>query len=326
MQAVKPILRMGVALAALVLATLVLATTASAQAWPAKPIRLIAMGAGFPENTARIVGAEIAEMTKQPVIIETKAGANGILAAQYVAQAPGDGYTILVGTNSTHAANQSLYKKLPYDYVKDFVPVSGISKGILMAVVHPSVPAKNIAELTAMAKKDPDKLTYGSASTSSRAAVELYKMLSGAKILHVPYKTTPQAATDLIGGRIDLLIINLGEAVPQVNAGKLRALAVSSTQRWPGQPEVPTMQEAGVAGYDWSFWLAAWMPESTPRDVVSRANELFVAALNRPKVKEYLTNAGSIPFPTTSDQLMRFQITEHDKWKKVIAAAGIQPE
>lgn len=322
---VEPIYRVMAA----VLAALGLAHTGIAlgqEQFPSKPHRFIAMGTGFPENTARVLGAEMYELTRQRVIVEAKPGANGILAAEYVAKAKPDGYTILIGTNSTHAANQSLFKKLPYDYVKDFIPVSGISRGMVLAVVHPQVPAKSIKELTALAKKNPDMLTFGSGSSVSLASVELYKLIAGIKIRNVPYKTVPQASTDLVAGRIDMMMANLGVVMPHVNAGKLRALAISGAQRWPTLPDVPTMQEAGVPGYEWSFWNAAWLPAGTPKEIVARANELFVTVLDRPKVKEYLRNAGSIPFPTTSDELMKFQIAEHDKWRKVILAAGIQAE
>ena len=287
--------------------------TAMAQAYPSKPQRLIAMGVGFPETTARALGNEISEMTKQAVIVEPRPGANGILAAEYVAKSAPDGYTILIGTNSTHAANQTLYKTLPYDYVKDFIPVSGVSQGVILAVVPPQVAANSIAELTALSKKTPGKLTFGHGSSSSQAAVEYYK-------------TVPQATVDLVAGRLDFMMVNLGVIMPMVKAGKVRALAVSGRQRWPLLPDVPTMQEAGVANYEWSFWLGAWLPAGTAKDVVTRANQLVVAALDRPKVKEYLLNSGSIPFPTTSDELMKYQISEYEKWRKVILAAGIQAD
>ena len=294
--------------------------------FPAKPLRFIAMGVGFPENTARVIGNEISAITRQIVVVEPKPGANGILAAEFVAKAPPDGYTLLVGTNSTHAANPSLYKKLPYNYVKDFAPVSGISTGMLLAVINPHVPAKTITDLTALARKSPGNLTYGSGSSVGLTAVEYYKLLTGINISNVPYKTVPQATTDLIAGRIDMMIVNLGTAMPQVQAGKLRGLAVTGAQRWPVLPDTPTMREAGVPNYEWTFWNAAWLPAGTPAEIVTRMNELFAAALDRPKVKEYLSNAGSIAFATTPDGLMKFQITEHDKWRKVILAAKIQAE
>lgn len=306
-----------------------LACSAAAQAqttFPAKPIRFIAMGVGFPENTARVLGNEIAGMAKQLIVVEPRPGANGILAAEFVAKAPADGYTLLVGTNSTHAANPSLYKKLPYDYVKDFAPVSGLSSGMMALVVNPGVPAKTVSELTALARKAPGNLTFGSASSSSLVGVEFYKFLTGVKITNVPYKTIPQTATDLIAGRIDMMVVNLGLAVPQVQARKLRALAVTGAKRWPVLPDTPTMREAGVPNYEWTFWNAAWLPANSPPEIVTRMNEWIVAALDRPKVKEYLFNAGSTAFATTPDELMKFQVAEHDKWRKVIVAAGVQAE
>lgn len=299
---------------------------AGAQTFPSKPQRYIAMGVGFTENTARVIAAEIAEVTKIPVVVEAKPGANGILASELVAKAPPDGYTLLIGTNSTHAANQSLYKSLPYDYVNDFVPVSGISKGVLLATVHASVPAKSMAELTALAKKDPGKLTFGRGSSSSHAAAELYKLIAGVNLTDVPYKTSPQANNDLIAGRIDFMMTNPGGILPHVQAGKLRVLAVSTAQRWSGLPDIPTMHEAGVKDYELTFWLGAWLPAKTPRDIVTRTNELVVAALNRPKFKEYMTNVGSIPFPTSSEELMKFQMSEYEKWRKIILASGMKAE
>jgi tripartite-type tricarboxylate transporter receptor subunit TctC len=294
--------------------------------FPAKPLRFIAMGTGFPENTARVIGNEITAITKQQVIVEPRPGANGILAAEFVAKAPPDGYTLLIGTNSTHAANPSLYKKLPYHYVKDFAPVSGVSIGMSLLVVNPHVPAKTVSQLTTLARKSPGRLTFGSGSTSGLIGVEYYKLATGINLTNVPYKTVPQATTDLIAGRIDLMILNLGAAMPQVQAGKLRALAVTGAKRWPALPDTPTLHEAGVANYEWTFWKAAWLPAGTPAEIVARMNELFVAALERPKVKEYLSNAGSTAFATTPDELMKFQIAEHDKWRKIILAAKIQPE
>jgi tripartite-type tricarboxylate transporter receptor subunit TctC len=295
-------------------------------AFPAKTLRFIAMGAGFPENTARVIGNEITAITKQQVVVEPRPGANGILAAEFVAKAPPDGYTLLIGTNSTHAANPSLYKKLPYHYVKDFAPVSGASIGMSLLVVNPHVPAKTVSQLTALARQSPSKLTFGSGSTSGLIGVEYYKLVAGIDITNVPYKTVPQATTDLIAGRIDMMVLNLGAAIPQVQAGKLRGLAVTGAKRWPVLPNTPTLHEAGMPNYEWTFWNAAWLPAGTPTEIVGRMNELFIAALEQPKVKAYLFNAGSTAFATSPDELMKFQIAEHDKWRKIILAAKIQPE
>ena len=184
----KPLIRRIVGACGIACCTIVNAQTT----YPTKPIRFIAMGVGFPENTARVVGNEITAMAKQPIVVEPRPGANGILAAEFVAKAPPDGYTLLVGTNSTHAANPSLYKKLPYDFVKDFAPVSGLSSGMQALAVNPRVPVKTVAELTALARRAPGNLTFGAASSSSHVGVEFYKMLTGVKITNVPYKTIPQ--------------------------------------------------------------------------------------------------------------------------------------
>ena len=312
---------------ALALALCGLTQAASAQAFPNKPLRIIPMGVGFPENTTRVIAAELQDIIKQPIIVEPKAGANGILASEYVAKQPGDGYTILVGTNSTHAANQSLYKSLPYDYVKDFAPLSGISQGYLLAVVNAkNIPAKTIGELTAMARKDPGKLTFGWGGSSPRAGAELYKLLAGINLQSVPYKTNPQATIDLVGGRLDFMISDFSTLMPHVQSGALRALAVSGKTRLASMPDMPTMAEAGVANYDMTFWLAAYAPASTPREVVNRWNEWLVTALKRPKVGEYLARTGSVAFPTTPEELGKYQVSEYDKWKRIIVAAGIQPE
>lgn len=291
-----------------------------------KPLRFVAMSTGFPENTARALGNEIALMAKQPVVVDPRPGANGILAAEHVAKSAPDGYTLLVGTNSTHAANPSLYKKLPYDYVKDFAPVSGISIGMSALVVNPHVPAQTVAELTSLARKSPGKLTFGHGSSVSLTAVEYYKMLTGVNIVSVPYKTVPQGITDLIAGRIDLMVSNLGAAIPQVQAKRLRALAVTGGTRWPLLPDTPTMKEAGLPNYEWTFWNAAWLPAHTPPEIVTRMNEWFIAGLERPRVKDYLLNSGSTAFGTTPGDLMKFQLAEHDKWRKVILEAKITPE
>ena len=304
------------------------AGTAQAQdAYPSKPIRLLSCCTGFPENAARVIAAAMQEQLKDhPVIVETKAGANGILAADYVAKQPGDGYTIFIGTNSTHAANQSLFKKLPYDYIKDFTPLAGVARGALLFVVRADLPVRNIAELTAMAKKEPGKLTYGEGSSSAMVAVELYKLIAGLDIRRIPYKTNPQVTTDMLGGRVDMAANDGGSLIPHVQSGKLRAMAITGPRRLAVLPDVPTFQEAGVPGYELTFWNAAYLPSSTPPALVTRVNQIFVAALNHPKVKEHLTRTLTESFAPTPDELMKFQIAEHDKWKRVLQAAGVQPE
>ena len=206
------------------------------------------------------------------------------------------------------------------------MPISALSQGALMLAVNPALPVKNVAELTALAKKDPGKLSYGWASSSTRAAMEQYKQIAGIQIVDIPYKTLPQATTDLLGGRLELMIGDMVSLPPHVQTGKLRALAVTGTKRMASFPDVPTMREAGVAGYELTFWLGVWAPAGTPAPVVAKLNEMVVNALRSPKVTEFLVKAGSEPFPTSSADLMKWQIAEERKWNKILTTAGIQPE
>lgn len=303
-------------------------TTAIAQsAYPNKPIRLLSCCTGFPENVSRVLAQAMQEqLNNHSVIVETRAGANGILAAQYVATLPPDGYTILIGTNSTHAANQSLYKKLPYDYVKDFQPLAGVARGALLFVARSEVPARNVAELTALARQSPGKLSYGYGSSSAQVAIELYKLIEGLAIVPVPYKTNPQVTLDMLGGRIDLAANVATEYLQHIQAGKLRPLAVTGSTRLKSLPEVPTMAEAGVKDYDLTFWNAAYLPAGVPAPLLKRVNEIFVNALKHPKVVAFLENSLTASFAHDPDELARFQVAEHDKWQRVLKAAGVEPQ
>ena len=228
------------------------AALAQAPAYPTKTITFVvpfAAGSAT-DQLARAIGQSITNDTKQPVVIDNKAGASGMIAAAAVAKAPADGYTVLITTNTTHAANEHLYKKLSYDPVKDFAPLSGLGKGGQVLVVNAASPHKTVADLVAFAKKNPGKLSFGSGSSSSRVAGEMLKQLAGVDILHVPYKSNPLAITDLLGGQIDLMITDTSTGVPQVKAGKLRALGYSTQKRSTQLPDVPTIDEAGVKGYD----------------------------------------------------------------------------
>jgi len=316
-------------LAAVVLSMLAAATLpAAAQSYPAKPIVFVvpfAAGSAT-DQLARALGQSITEQTKQAVVVDNKAGASGMMAAQASARAAADGYTVLITTNTTHAANEHLYKKLPYDPVKDFAPVSGLGKGGQVLVVNVTSPYKTVAELLAAAKKNPGKLSFGSGSSSSRVAGEMFKQLSGTDILHVPYKSNPLAITDLLGGQIDLMITDTSTGVPQIKAGKLRALGYSTQKRSAMLPDVPTIDEAGVKGYDMGYWFAAYVPAGTPAPVVARLNELLHAAVKSAAAKTFFETAGSEPWTTSPDELAKFQAVETQKWGKVIKAAGIEPE
>lgn len=296
--------------------------------YPEKPITFIVpfAAASATDQLARALGTSVTEQTKQTVIVENKAGASGMMAAQAAAKAAPDGYTVLITTNTTHAANGHLYKKLPYDPVKDFAPVTGLGKGGQVLVVRSDSPYKSVADLVAKAKKEPGKLSFGSGSSSSRVAGEMFKQLSGTDILHVPYKSNPPAVTDLLGGQIDLMITDTATGMPQVKAGKLRALGYSTQKRSPLLPDVPTIHEAGVKGYDMGYWFAAYVPAGTPAPVVSRLRELLVAATKGTAARSFFDNSGAEAWTTTPDELAKFQADETQKWGKVIRAAGIEAE
>lgn len=265
--------------------------------------------------------------TKQPVVIDNKAGASGFIASQQVAKAPPDGYTVLITTNTTHAANEHLFKKLPYDPVKDFSPIAALGKGGQIMVVNPNSPAKTVAEFVALAKKEPGKLSFGSGSSSSRMAGELLQQLAGIKLLHVPYKSNPLAVTDLLGGQIDMMITDTATGLPQVKAGKLRALGVSGAQRSPLAPEVPTIAESGVKGYEMGYWFAAYAPAKTPPAVVKRLNELLVKAAKSEAAKTaFYEPSGTEVFTTSPEELAKFQHGESQKWGRIVKAAGIEAE
>jgi tripartite-type tricarboxylate transporter receptor subunit TctC len=317
-----------VAAGALAAAALAVAGPACAQAYPAKPVTFVvpfAAGSAT-DQLARALGQSITEQTKQAVVVDNKAGASGMLAAQQVARAANDGYTVLITTNTTQAANEHLYKKLPYDPVKDFVPVTGLGRGGQVLVVRTESPYKNVADLIADAKKRPGKLSFGSGSSSSRVAGEMFKQLTHTDILHVPYKSNPMAITDLLGGQIDFMITDTSTGVPQIKGGKLRGLGVSTTKRNPLLPDLPTLDEAGVKGYDMGYWFAAYVPAGTPAPVVARLRDLLVAATRSAAAKTFFEGSGSDAWTTTSEELAKFQTADAQKWGRVIKAAGIEPE
>ena len=296
--------------------------------YPDKPVTFVvpfAAGSAT-DQLARAVGQSLTEQTKQAVVVDNKAGASGQIAAQQVAKAAPDGYTVLITTNTTHAANEHLYKKLSYDPVKDFVPVTGLGKGGQVLVVRADSPYKSVADVLAKAKRDPGKLSFGSGSSSSRVAGEMFKQLSHTDILHVPYKSNPNAITDLLGGQIDMMITDTSTGMPQIKAGKLRALGVSTIRRMPMLADVPTIDEAGVKGYDMGYWFAAYVPAGTPAPVVARLNELLVQAMKSGPTKQFFETSGGEPWTTTSDELAKFQAAETGKWGRVIKAAGIEAE
>ena len=318
-----PISRTGLVLAL----ALGLAAPAAAQ-YPDKPITFVvpfAAGSAT-DQLARALGQEVTKITKQPVVVDDKPGASGFIGAEIVKKAPPDGYTVFITTNTTHAANQHLYKKIPYDPVADYLPVTGLGKGGQIMIVAPSVQAKTVGEFIALAKAQPGKISFGSGSSSSRVAGELFQQMAGVELLHVPYKSNPLAINDLLGGQIQMMNTDMATGLPQVKGGKVRALGVSMQKRSPLAPELPTISEAGVPGYDMGFWFAAYVPANTPAAVVARLNAILIEATKGPAMQQYYQSTGTDPFTTSSAELAKFQAAESAKWKAVIGKAGIEAE
>ncbi|MES2972211.1 MAG: tripartite tricarboxylate transporter substrate binding protein [Pseudomonadota bacterium] len=317
----RSVLAVGAALLALP------AMQAAAQGYPAKPITFVvpfAAGSAT-DQLARAIGQGVTAEGKQSVVIDNKAGASGFIASQLVAKATPDGYTVLITTNTTHAANEHLYKKLPYDPIKDFTPVTALGKGGQIMVVNPSLPAKTVGEFIALAKKEPGKYSFGSGSSSSRIAGEQLMQMADIKLLHVPYKSNPLAVTDLLGGQISMMITDNATGIPQVQAGKLRALGYSGAKRTPLAPDVPTIGDT-VKGYEMGYWFAAYVPAGTPPAVVNELNRLLIAATKSSGAVSFYQSTGTEVYTTTPADLGKFQVAEAQKWGKIIKAAGIEAE
>jgi len=309
-------------------AVFTIGAAAYAQSYPAKPVVFyVPFAAGSAtDHLARALGQGMTAETRQNVVIDNRPGASGFIAAQAVARAPADGYSVLIATNTTHAANEHLFRKLPYDPVRDFTPVTTLARGGQVMVVHPQVPAKTVKEFIALARRQPGKLTFGSGSSSSRVAGELFQQMAGLKLVHVPYKSNPMAVTDLAGGHIDMMITDVVTGLPHVRSGKLRGLGVSSRTRLSLAPDLPTIDEAGLKGYELTFWFAAYLPAKAPPAVTERLHELLVNAVKSAPAEKFFGATGIEPYTMAPAELARFQAAESAKWAKVIRAAGIEPE
>ena len=311
-------------IAALTLA--MLASGAHAQAWPAKPIKWVVPFApgGTTDILARTIGDKLAIALGQPVIIENKPGAGGGVGADYTAKAPADGYTIMGGTISTHAINASLYKSLPYDPVKDFAPITLIARVPNMLVVNPDVPAKNVAELIALMKASPAKYTFASSGngTSQHLSGELFKTMAGVEMQHIPYKGSPPALQDVVGGQVTMTFDNITTAWPLAKGGKLRALAVTTAKRSSVAPEVPTLAESGLAGYEVGSWQGVFAPAGTPPEIVKRLNTEIVKIIRMPDVNEKLTALGAEPVGNTPEEFGALVRAEVGKWADVVKKSG----
>jgi tripartite-type tricarboxylate transporter receptor subunit TctC len=315
------------ALAAIAASSLA-ATTAMAQTYPDKQITFIvpfAAGSAT-DQLARALGQGVTGETKQPVVIDNKPGANAFIGAQAAAKAPKDGHTVFITTNTTQAANEHLFKKLPYDPVKDFEPVTLLSKGGQILVVNNNLPVNSVQDLIKYAKANPGKLSFGSGSSSSRLAGELFKQMTGSFIVNIPYRSNPPAVTDLIGGQIQLMFTDMATGLPQVKGGKVKALGVSTTKRIALAQDIPTIAEAGVKGYESTFWFAAYVPAGTPAPVVARLNDILGKANKSQAVTNFYQSVGFEPLGGSPEDLRKFQAAESQNWGKIVKAAGIDKE
>jgi tripartite-type tricarboxylate transporter receptor subunit TctC len=302
---------------------------ALAQAWPAKPIRYIVPfpPAGATDITARIAADKIAGPLGQPVVVENRPGAAGNVGTEFVAKATPDGYTILQCTVA-QSISATLYSKLNYDLEKDLVPVAMIALVPNVMIVNPSVPAKSVAEFIALAKSKPGKINFASSGsgTSIHMSAEMFMMLTGVKMLHVPYKGSGPALAGMLGGEVDVMFDNLTSSIGFIKSGKLRALAITSATRYPELPDLPTVQEAGVPGYEATAWFGILAPRGTPRNVVMRINTEINKALAQPDVKEKLAQQGAVASAWTPEQFGAFIHNEIAKWGKVVKASGAKVE
>jgi tripartite-type tricarboxylate transporter receptor subunit TctC len=304
------------------------AAPALAQSFPSKPITIItAFGPGSASDTiTRVVAQPLGAALKQSVIVEAKPGASGALSALYVARAPADGYTLLMTTNSPHSAVPYLMKNVSYDPIKDFSFVSRLGSFTLLLCVHPSVPAKSVKELVDYAKNNPGKVTYASGNSAGIVGGATIKHFSQADMLHVPYKSTPQALTDLLAGRVSMMFVDFTTGIPHVQSGALRALGVSRIKRSTLFPELPTLDEAGVTGFDMDAWAGFVAPAKTPPEVVSLLNREMRKIIDSPETKETMTKVGFEAFSSSPQELEDFVKVQLGKWEKMVKDAGIQPE
>ena len=319
------------AVAALFAYTAIFAGSSLAQtAYPAKAIRyVVPFPAGGPlDIVARAIGQELNKSWGQAVVIDNRPGAGGNIGADLVAKAPADGYTILMGAVSTHAINVTLYNKLPYDPIREFAPVTLITSVPNVLVVHPSVPANNVKELIALAKSRPGQLNFASGSTGSAGhlAGELFNSMAGVRMTHIPYKGAAPAVVDLMAGHVSLMFDNMSSALPNIKATRVRALAVTTLKRSPLLPQLPTISDAGLRGFDIATWFGIFAPAGTPPDIVARLNGEIVRILHTPEMKERLALLGAEPIGNKPDEFAAFVRAEIPKYAKVIQASGARAD
>jgi len=300
------------------------------QAYPNRPLRAIvpiAPGGGT-DTMGRLVTTRLSEVLGQQIVVDNRAGGGGTIGVSIAAHAQPDGYTLLFGSISSHAVGPAMYKKLPYDHIKDFAPVSLVGTVPNVLVVHPSLPVKSVSELINYAKANPGKINYGSAGIGSppHLSMELLKSMAGINIVHVPYKGAGPALAELLGGQTQVMCTSLAGQLPHIKAGRVRALAVTTAKRNPQVPDVPTMIEAGVPGYEVTIWYAVFFPAGAPKAVIARLNSELVKILNGSDMKERMAQIGVDPAPSTPEELAAFVKAETIKYIKVAQDAGVKLE
>ena len=303
---------------------------AAAQDYPSRPVRFVVPFApgGSTDTLARTMSQKLSEYIGQQVVVDNRSGANGNIGMEIVARAVPDGYTILLGYIANLAIAPSLYGKLPFDPVKDYAPITQIASSPNVLVAHPSVPAKNFKELIALAKAKPGQVNFASASVASVGHLtgELLNNLAGIKMVHVPYKGSGQAVTDLLGGHVQLMFSGFSSTLPHIKSGKLRPLVVTGIRRSPALPEVPTIAESGFPKFEATAWYGVLAPAKTPKPIVARLHAETVKVLHLPEVKERLGNLGFEIVGSTPDEFAAYLKSEIGKWEKVVKASGAKPE
>jgi tripartite-type tricarboxylate transporter receptor subunit TctC len=303
---------------------------AHAQTWPSKPIRIICPfpPGGIADIYGRLIAQRLSDTWGQPVVVENRTGAGGNIGAEALARAAPDGYTLGFGSIGTHAINPTISTKLPYDPIKDFAPIALVLDAEGVLVVHPSVPAHSVAELIALARASPGKLTYGSAGmgTASHLAGELFKSMARVDVTHIPYKGNVPAIADLLGGQINMMFATMPTVLPHVKSGKLKSLAVIGARRSTALPELPTLAEAALPGFEVNNWIALFAPAGTPREIVARLNAEVLKIMQSPEIQQRLPADGARFLPTTPEEFGAFVKSEIAKWAPVLKAAGVKAD
>ena len=312
---------------AILVASLICAT-AAAQDYPTKPVVIVvpfAAGSGS-DTAARVIGQYLGPLLGQSIVVENRVGATGAIASTYVSRARPDGYTLLLGTNSTHGSNSALYKSLAYDPIKNFVDIADTGTFNLVLVVSPALPVQSAAELVAYGQANPGKLSYAAGSSGSIVLAETFARETGVPLVKIPYRSNPPALTDVIAGRVSLMFVDISSASSFIKSGQVRALAVTTKARSPIYPDLPTIDETVDKGFDLSSWTGLFAPAGTPAPIVEKLNREVNAVLEIPDVRDRLTALGVEPAPMSVAEFTRFVASEVPKWVSLVKQAGIEPE